>query len=136
MNYIYLRVFGLDLLVINSYNVAKELLEKRSDHFSDRPRLIMAGEMYVALSLASTLPILNAFDIGLRAVPVLVPYDGYGPVPYKAAAGSNTGMDTGRVNPYWTVFFTAVVRVCTVYGLAMHRRKLFSVFMPYTTSVN
>ncbi|KAK7464325.1 hypothetical protein VKT23_006493 [Stygiomarasmius scandens] len=43
-NYIYLRVFGLDVLVINSYKVAKDLLEKRSDHISDRPRLVMAGE--------------------------------------------------------------------------------------------
>ncbi|KAK7437617.1 hypothetical protein VKT23_018516 [Stygiomarasmius scandens] len=44
-DYIYLKVFGLEFLVINSYTVAKELLEKRSVNFSDRPRMIMAGEM-------------------------------------------------------------------------------------------
>ncbi|THV00608.1 cytochrome P450 [Dendrothele bispora CBS 962.96] len=44
-DYIYLKVFGLDLLVLNSYTAAKELLERRGGHFSDRPQFIVAGEL-------------------------------------------------------------------------------------------
>ncbi|KIJ22436.1 hypothetical protein M422DRAFT_197151, partial [Sphaerobolus stellatus SS14] len=38
-------IFGKPAIVISSYEVAKELLDKRALLYSDRPRMIMAGEM-------------------------------------------------------------------------------------------
>ncbi|KIK93082.1 hypothetical protein PAXRUDRAFT_34248 [Paxillus rubicundulus Ve08.2h10] len=41
----YLHVFGQDLVYLNTPEVAFELLDKRGAIYSDRPRLVMAGEL-------------------------------------------------------------------------------------------
>ena len=43
---VYLNAIGQDLLVLGSQRVARELLDKRSSNYSDRPRSIMI-ELYV-----------------------------------------------------------------------------------------
>ncbi|THU75212.1 hypothetical protein K435DRAFT_599183, partial [Dendrothele bispora CBS 962.96] len=40
-DYFYLKAFNFDFLVLNSYAIAKELLEKRASNFSDRPRFVV-----------------------------------------------------------------------------------------------
>ncbi|KAI0826666.1 cytochrome P450 [Trametes gibbosa] len=42
---VYLRVFGQGLLFVNSYDAAVDLLEKRGAIYSDKPKMIMAGEL-------------------------------------------------------------------------------------------
>ncbi len=42
----YISALGQGVLVINSQRVAVDLLEKRSNIFSDRPRYISAGEFF------------------------------------------------------------------------------------------
>lgn len=42
---IHLDVFGTSIVVLNSYNAASDLLEKRSSIYSNRPKLIMATEI-------------------------------------------------------------------------------------------
>ena len=37
---VYIRLFGKDIIILNSEKVAKELLENRSNNCSDRPYLI------------------------------------------------------------------------------------------------
>ena len=41
----YLDVAGSPMIVLNSLKPAVELLERRSNNYSDRPRLIMAQEV-------------------------------------------------------------------------------------------
>jgi len=45
---IYSSVLGIDMVIINSEAVARELLDKRSAIYSDRPA-IPTNDMYVAL---------------------------------------------------------------------------------------
>lgn len=40
-------MFGTDLIVLNSYEVATDLLDKRGTIYSDRPILTMLGELCV-----------------------------------------------------------------------------------------
>ena len=47
----YISALGQGVLVINSQRVAIDLLEKRSNIYSDRPRFISAGE-FVTKNLA------------------------------------------------------------------------------------
>ncbi|KAI0829316.1 cytochrome P450 [Trametes gibbosa] len=42
---VYLHVFGQGLLFINTYEAAIDLLEKRGSIYSDKPGLVMAGEL-------------------------------------------------------------------------------------------
>ncbi len=42
---IYLSSFGQSMIVINSYDIAVELLEKRSLNYSDRPNSVMLNEL-------------------------------------------------------------------------------------------
>jgi hypothetical protein len=42
---IYFRVLGSDTVVLNSREAAVELLDQRSGIYSDRPRMVMAGEL-------------------------------------------------------------------------------------------
>jgi hypothetical protein len=42
---VYLKVLDKHILVLNSIETARELLEKRSSVYSDRPRLPMIGEL-------------------------------------------------------------------------------------------
>lgn len=43
---IYIHVFGRPVIICNSLDIARELLEKRSHNYSDRPRM-MSGELWV-----------------------------------------------------------------------------------------
>ena len=40
-----IRVFGQRIVILNSLKAATDLLEKRSSIYSDRPRLVLGGEM-------------------------------------------------------------------------------------------
>ncbi|EGN94699.1 hypothetical protein SERLA73DRAFT_187753 [Serpula lacrymans var. lacrymans S7.3] len=42
---VYVQVLGQGMLVLNSMRAARDLLEKRSAHYSDRPRLVALGEL-------------------------------------------------------------------------------------------
>ncbi|KAI0321920.1 cytochrome P450 [Amylostereum chailletii] len=42
---VYLNVLGQPFIIVNSYRVAVELLEKKSHIYSDRPVLVMGGEL-------------------------------------------------------------------------------------------
>lgn len=44
----YVTVVGKPIIVLNSYQAAKDLLEKRGGIYSSRPRMVMLGELYVA----------------------------------------------------------------------------------------
>lgn len=44
---VYLSIFGKPMIILNSFEAVNELFLKRADIYSDRPRSIMAGEMYV-----------------------------------------------------------------------------------------
>jgi hypothetical protein len=39
---VYYRLFGKDIIILNSEKVAKELLENRSKNYSDRPYFIIS----------------------------------------------------------------------------------------------
>lgn len=41
----YLHVFGQGLVFLNSYEAAVDLLEKKGSIYSDKPSLVMAGEL-------------------------------------------------------------------------------------------
>ena len=43
---VYLKVFGQHAIALNSYELAVELLDKRSAVYSDRPVIVM-GKLYV-----------------------------------------------------------------------------------------
>ena len=47
---IYSSVLGIDMVIINSEAVARELLDKRSAIYSDRP-VIPTNDLYVALAI-------------------------------------------------------------------------------------
>ena len=49
-NIIYLNVFGRPIVVLNDFTHARELMEKQSASFSDRPRMIYINKMWVLLS--------------------------------------------------------------------------------------
>ncbi|EIW62160.1 cytochrome P450 [Trametes versicolor FP-101664 SS1] len=44
-NVVYLHVFGQGLLFLNTYEAAIDLLEKKGSIYSDKPALVMAGEL-------------------------------------------------------------------------------------------
>jgi len=46
---VYSRLFGQDNIVINSEDIARDLLEHRSQNYSDRPE-IATNEMYELLN--------------------------------------------------------------------------------------
>ncbi len=41
----YIHVFGQGLVFCNTYDTATDLLEKRGAIYSDKPALVMAGEL-------------------------------------------------------------------------------------------
>ena len=43
------RLFGCPLIVLGSFSLARELMEKRGKNYSDRPRAVMHGELWVPL---------------------------------------------------------------------------------------
>ena len=50
---IYFRLFRRPTLILNSLVAARDLLDKRSVKYSDRPRMVLMSEMYVIVVLAS-----------------------------------------------------------------------------------
>ncbi len=58
----HLSVFGKSTISIGSYDVACDLLEKRSANYSDRPKLVI-GELYVATRVFIRNPLI--FSTGL-----------------------------------------------------------------------
>ena len=42
---VYLNVFGQGLLFVNTHEAAIDLLEKRGAIYSDKPKMVMAGEL-------------------------------------------------------------------------------------------
>ena len=42
---VYLNVLGQPIVIINSHQIAIDLFEKRSSKYSDRPRMVVGGEM-------------------------------------------------------------------------------------------
>ena len=43
----YVSVVGQPIIVLNSYQAARDLLEKRGSIYSSRPRMVMLTELYV-----------------------------------------------------------------------------------------
>jgi hypothetical protein len=52
----YLNALGQPIIVINSLKVAFELLDRRTNIYSDRPRLIVANELISGGLLTALLP--------------------------------------------------------------------------------
>ncbi len=42
---VYLHVFGQGLLFLNTYEIAIDLLERKGAIYSDKPALVMAGDL-------------------------------------------------------------------------------------------
>ena len=49
---VYLNALGQSMLIVGSYKVAHELLEKRSANYSDRPQSVMAKVYVFSFSIA------------------------------------------------------------------------------------
>ena len=47
---VYTSLFWLPILVINSIDIARDLLDKRGSNFSDRPKSIVYNEMQANFS--------------------------------------------------------------------------------------
>ena len=47
-----LNALGMNLIVVDTMDAAKELLDKRSATYSDRPRMIMLNELCVPHAFA------------------------------------------------------------------------------------
>ena len=45
---VYVRIFGQGLLFLNTYDAALDLLEKKGTIYSDKPQLVMAGDLFVS----------------------------------------------------------------------------------------
>lgn len=43
---IYAKIFRTSALIINSVDVAKDLMEKRIQNYSDRPRFVLLNELW------------------------------------------------------------------------------------------
>ncbi len=56
----FLSVFGKTILVVNTYQVANDLFEKRSSNYSDRNELPMINDLY-AFRLDSQSCVLTTF---------------------------------------------------------------------------
>ena len=52
---VYLEVFGKKFLMINSFEVASELLNKRSSIYSSRPHYVMVNELCVSAKSSAVL---------------------------------------------------------------------------------
>jgi hypothetical protein len=53
----HVNVFGRHLIIINSLKIANDLLEKRSNIYSNRPIFRMAGDLYYVFSYILELPL-------------------------------------------------------------------------------
>lgn len=61
---VYLRLLGESVLIVNGHDEAVDLLEKRSQIYSDRPKLRMAGELYASVHASLALWSLIALSVG------------------------------------------------------------------------
>ena len=50
----HLSVFGKDIIILSSFKAARDLMEKRSAIYSDRPRFVLLVEVYVLTLLIMT----------------------------------------------------------------------------------
>ena len=57
---VYLDVAGKPTIILNTYEAATDLMDKKGQIYSDRPRLIMVGELVGGCSLTLSLPSFNA----------------------------------------------------------------------------
>ncbi|KAF8607170.1 cytochrome P450 [Ceratobasidium sp. AG-I] len=73
-NVVYAPVLGQDMIILNSREAAVELLEKRSVSYSDRPRVVMAGELMGWDQLVA----LNPYNDKVRRIRKLL-HDGMSP---------------------------------------------------------
>ena len=69
-----LQVFGRGLLVVNSYEHAVELFEKRSAKYSSRAHSVMLNELYVIASLLLLCTTYPCSSMGFDWVLGLMPY--------------------------------------------------------------
>lgn len=44
---VYVKVLNKAILAINSFDIARDLMEKRGAIYSDRPRMVLLNEVYV-----------------------------------------------------------------------------------------
>ena len=51
---VFVRVFGMNVLFLNSYEAVNELLHKRGALYSDRAHLVLACDMYVTSDTCET----------------------------------------------------------------------------------
>lgn len=42
---IYVHILGRPMVIVNSFNAAKELMDSRGANYSDRPRLVLLSEL-------------------------------------------------------------------------------------------
>ena len=78
----YLRVFNKPTLVLNSVEAARDLLDKRSSKYSDRPHFILLVDMSVCNSMDTSLITLT-FAEGSAPIPTQ-------PLCRMALGGDNT----------------------------------------------
>ena len=45
---VHIKIFGQPLVILNSLKAARDLLDKRSSIYSDRPRFVLLAELWVA----------------------------------------------------------------------------------------
>ena len=46
---IHIHAFGKPMIILNSYEAAKDLLDRRGAIYADRPRLVLLQELYVSI---------------------------------------------------------------------------------------
>ena len=47
----HVKIFGQSMVILHSLEAARDLLDKRSSIYSDRPRFVLLSELYVFPSL-------------------------------------------------------------------------------------
>jgi hypothetical protein len=74
----YAHALGQSFIILNSLKDVNELLEKRAENYSDRPSLVMAGELMGANNVSHELGPATSAPYSLAAAPGLLP--GWPPV--------------------------------------------------------
>ena len=47
---VHLEIFGKDMIILNTFEAAQDLMERRSAIYSDRPRFVMLAELSVMVA--------------------------------------------------------------------------------------
>lgn len=71
---IYIHVFGTPMIIINDLAVARELLDKRSSIYSDRPRYVLFCEMFVFYVLHVQYVSQSLTRMGWENILAFIPY--------------------------------------------------------------